>query len=194
LPIPAEISLEDARTYLERYPRASQRKAVALVRAARLYEQAVWIVEADPELSWILLVSAIEVAGQQYAGPIPRGRSRHPIGPTDRFVNFIRDFAPTPPPTRPSHAALDWPRMEKHARKIYDWRSRALHDGIPFPAPMFEPPRPDEDDVLTEIPSGTATSTGSTVWRASDTPMLLATFAYIVRGALLRWWSRTPRR
>lgn len=194
LPIPVEASLDDARPYLERYAHTSQRKAVALVRAARLYEQALWVVEADPELSWLLLVSAIEAAALQRAGPIPRGKTRRALGPANRFVNFLGDFAPPPPLIRPRHNALDWARMAQHAKTIYVWRSRALHDGIPFPPPMFEPPRPDGDGVFNEVPGGTATSMGSTVWRASDTPMLLATFAYITRGALLRWWRRTPLR
>jgi hypothetical protein len=194
LPLASEVPLEDARPYLERYPYASQRKAVALVRAARLYEQALWVVEADPELSWLLLVTAIEAAALQNAGPIPRGQTRHAVGPTGRFVNFVRDFAPPRPPKRPQYNELDWGLMAQHARTIYHWRSRALHDGIPFPPPMYEPPRPDASGVLPEVPAGYATSRGSTVWSSEDTPMLLSTFAYIARGALLRWWSRTPRR
>jgi hypothetical protein len=171
IPVPAEVSVHEAVPYLARYPSASQGKAVALVRAARLYEQALWIAESDPELSWLLLVTAIEAAALQREGPIPRGRRWHVNRPTTRFVNFIRDFAPPPPLPRPQHSPLDWSMMSQHARTIYRWRSHALHDGIPFPRPMFEPPpQRDEKGVLTEIPGGFATATGSTVWRASDTP------------------------
>ena len=36
--------------------------AVALVRAARLYQEAAWSAEVEPSASWVMLVSAIEVA------------------------------------------------------------------------------------------------------------------------------------
>ncbi|MFL5963789.1 MAG: hypothetical protein ACJ757_12940 [Gaiellaceae bacterium] len=85
--------------------------------------------------------------------------------------------------------------MEQHARKIYHWRSRALHDGIPFPSPMCLPPRDYENNgVVEEAPTGLASATGATVWKRADTPMMLATFSYITRHALIRWWRRTPRR
>jgi hypothetical protein len=190
-----EVALEDARDLLNRYPRASPPKAVALVRAARLYEQAVWIAEADPDLSWLLLVSALETAAAQVHGPIPRGKKRHPVGATQRFINFMRDLTPPPPSKRPRYGQLDWSRMEQHARKIYYWRSRALHDGIPFPSPMCLPPRDyDADGVVEEAPTGLASGTGTSVWKSTDTPMHLATFARITRHALLRWWRRTPSR
>ena len=115
---------------MSRYPLASWRKAVALVRASRLYEQAVWIAEAAPELAWLLLVSAVEVAAAEIHGPIPRGRNRHPVGPTQRFVTFIRDFAPPPPPQRPQHGQLDWSAMEQHAKTI-------------LPLALARPPRRD---------------------------------------------------
>lgn len=34
--------------------------SVALLRAARLYQDALWIVESEPELAWVMLVSALE--------------------------------------------------------------------------------------------------------------------------------------
>jgi len=35
---------------------------VALTRAARLYQDALWMIESEPSLAWLLLVSAIETA------------------------------------------------------------------------------------------------------------------------------------
>jgi hypothetical protein len=190
-----EVSLEDARDLLARYPSTSWRKAVALVRAARLYEQAVWVVEADPNLSWLLLVSAAETAAAEVHGLSGRGKRRHSIGPTQRFVCFIRDYAPPAPSQRPRHGQLDWSRMAEHADKIYEWRSRSLHDGIPFPSPMCLPPRDyDGDGVFEEATTGLASALGTTVWKRDDTPMLLATFAHITRHALMRWWEQTPMR
>jgi hypothetical protein len=39
--------------------------ATSLVRAARSYRDALWVAEVEPELAWLLLVSALEVAAVQ---------------------------------------------------------------------------------------------------------------------------------
>ncbi len=43
-------------TPLRTLPVLTREDAIALVRAARLYQQAMWIVETDPALSWLLFV------------------------------------------------------------------------------------------------------------------------------------------
>lgn len=41
-------------------------QAAILVKSARLYQEALWISEASPEISWLLLTSAIETAANLY--------------------------------------------------------------------------------------------------------------------------------
>lgn len=79
--------------------------------------------------------------------------------------------------------------MEEHAKLIYGHRSRALHDGKPFPLPMLDWPRWPDDEAIQEVPLGLNTGGMGGVWDASEAPMLLSTFEHIVRGALLRWWG-----
>jgi hypothetical protein len=150
--------------------------ATALVRAALLYQEAVWIIENTPELSWIMLTSAIEAVADQWktatASPIDiirasslgqdlesilreyggdkgdelvqsiaRKISRY-IGATRKFVDFIIEFLPSEPPIRPpQNAQHPWnaAAMKETMSKLYDYRSRALHGGHPFPAPMCTP-------------------------------------------------------
>src|SRR5882724_1789018 len=50
----------------ETYHLLRREHAVALVRAARLYQNAMWVVESEPELAWLLLVSAVEVVAVEY--------------------------------------------------------------------------------------------------------------------------------
>lgn len=45
------------------------------------------------------------------------------------------------------------------------------------------------DKRVEERPTGLAASSNSATWLAEDFPMYLHTFAYITRGALLRWWE-----
>ncbi len=79
--------------------------------------------------------------------------------------------------------------MADHARRIYVHRSAALHAGKPFPLPMLEQPRSEENGAIQEVPFGLNTGGLGGIWDAKEAPMLLATFEYIPRGALLTWWE-----
>jgi hypothetical protein len=97
-----------------------------------------------------------------------------------------------PPPRRPVQwAQQSWePRdMKKSLGLIYGHRSNALHGGIPFPAPMcLAPMTIGSNPMPVEVPIGLSSSTKGATWAAKDTPMLLHTFEYIARGALLNWF------
>ena len=108
---------------------------------------------------------------------------------TRRFVNFLTELAPEPPVQRSDWGELDWTEMRSHANIIYQHRSNALHAGKPFPMPMNNPPREDASGGLQETPGGLTSGGCGATWGHSETPMLLSTFEYIVRGVLLRWWD-----
>jgi len=58
-------SLEDLR-WLGDWFDANPKDQIALIRAARLYQEAIWVADADPDLAWLLLVSAIETAADRW--------------------------------------------------------------------------------------------------------------------------------
>jgi hypothetical protein len=214
--------LNDARL-LTTLPDLQSNDAVALVRAARLYQDAMWVAESQPHLAWLMFVSSVEVAAQHWhtADVLPgalledvkpdlharlvaaggeelaesvAAEIAHLFGSTRKFVSFVLAFLPDPPPIRPPEFAQhSWSseRMKRSMRKIYDWRSRALHDGTPFPVPMCDPPwgYGDSSGPPPEIPAGLSQRTLGATWRTADTPMLLHSFEYIVRNALLKWWE-----
>jgi hypothetical protein len=195
---------------------------IALIRAARLYQDAIWIGDAEPALAWLLLVSAIETAAgrwdQSKLSAAERVRYSKPelaeaietkcpelfrfiaekiadtMGVTRKFVDFILAFLPPPPEPRP-HLAFRVPWEQENLkpifRKIYGYRSRALHDGIPFPAPMCLPPLGIGRDwaAPAEKPGALAMRALGGVWRQEDTPMSLHIFEYITRRVLQAWWS-----
>jgi hypothetical protein len=206
-------------------PALSAEDAAALVRAARMYQEAAWVAEATPELSWIMLVSAVETIANQWrtetTTSIDKMRASRPelelilrkygganeddlvlqvaesiapyMGATNTFIDFIIEFLPSPPSIRPPiFAQHSWETqaLKKTLNKIYKYRSRALHGGHPFPAPMCEPPvGVGENGELAEIPIGLATSMRGSTWLLKDTPILLHTFEYIVRNVILNWWK-----
>lgn len=161
-------------------------EAAAFIRAARLYQDALWISESEPHLSWIMLVSAVETAASCW--PLDSKQ------PSKKFVHFVLNFMPEPPSARPGKGAqLSWVKtdMKEALGRVYGHRSNALHYGTPFPLPMCEPPGRFDDlegwYAPDEIPSGLATRFGTETWLAKDTPMLLHTFEYLVRNSLLKW-------
>lgn len=163
-----------------------------LVRACSLYRNALWIAESDPNIAWLLLVSALETA----ANDIWPGKTAS----KKKFVDVVLRFMPEPPKSRPKaeHLQFEWTEasFEKMLRTIYDYRSRSLHEGKPFPAPMSMPPfRIDRDGPGLEVASlGSASATRGGSWVAKDAPINLNTFHYIARKCLLKWWKSMSSR
>src|SRR6266566_707103 len=113
------------------YPSLTPGQAVALARAARLYQDAVWVAEGEAELSWLFLVSAIETAADSWYGadkrsPAEELRELRPevaarlqkaggdrlvediaghfagtLGAFKKFSSFLLEFLPQAPPKRP---------------------------------------------------------------------------------------------
>jgi hypothetical protein len=191
----------------------SDEESVAFIKAARLYQQAVWVADTNPELSWILLVSAIEAVMQlgQVApiGNVAELRKSYAkataqisdeqlspladalaglFGSTRKFVAFLVEFFPPPPPDRPSFSQFVFskPSIRQAATKIYKYRSMALHGGVAFPGPMCTAPM-NLDKGIEEIPSGLAAYSKGATWMKSDLPCHLHIFEHLVRGSLLNW-------
>jgi hypothetical protein len=205
---------------LEAYPTLNPNDAITLVKVARIYQDALWIVESEPELAWIMFVSTIETAANYWSKakttPVQRLHDFMPdletvlfdkggddhvrkvaelivdyMGSTKKFRDFILEFLPTEPRIRPEKSfqhSWDEGDIRKTLNIVYSYRSKALHGGQRFPAPMCMLPN-FFGHIPSEIPYGIATAVNGGVWTIKDTPILLHTFAYIVRGALLKWWS-----
>jgi hypothetical protein len=193
--------------------------ALSLIRAARVYQDALWLAESEPALSWLLLVTALETAAQHWRSeeedPLVRFQTAKPdlyeylskledrtvvsrvaeafkdsFGATRKFLDFVLRFRPIAPQERPGWGAIDWSdtSLEKILRVVYGYRSKALHAGKPFPAPMCQPPyREPTWPTYTERPWGDISTSGA-VWLEEDLPLLLHTFEYITRETLLNWW------
>lgn len=207
---------------LQTLPDLRPADAVALIRAARLYQDSIWISDSEPALAWVFMVSSVEVAAnhwfQRELDPVETLRENKPelanklsdkgsadllasvadefantMKTTTKFIRFLIAHKPDPPAPRPHESGQHrWSQtaLRESFSKVYDHRSRALHDGTPFPLPMCGVPfKHQEWEAPSEIPTGLATHVEGGTWVREDTPMMLHTFEYIVRNALLKWWA-----
>jgi hypothetical protein len=177
-----EVDLQEIVPLLGLLPKIEGKNAVALVRAARLYSNAIWIADDDPNWAWLQLVSAIEAAAVQH-------KDTEKLKPTKRFLTFMTMFLPALPSQRPGDfAQIGWSDVSNHLKTIYRYRSRALHEGLPFPGPMCEPPMTCSPDTYDERPSWSWSQHGTSIWTAGDAPMYLHVFEHLARQSLLSWW------
>lgn len=221
---PADLAT--AGPLLETYAAMDPEEAVAVVRAASQYADALWLADADPRLAWLKLVGAVETAANHWdsrredggqEGPTDRLRRHMPelasilaqcpdgvedqiaqrlahlVRATAKFHDFLMAFLPEPPTVRPDDPddQVEWTpeHLSSAIKTIYGHRSDDVHEGVPFPALLQEPPWHSRGSVRPERFSAHGAWSGGGYWRARDMPMYLHTFAYLVGGALRQWWS-----
>lgn len=131
--------LESSARALRAFMHAKPAFSVAFAKAARQYQEGIWVAESDPERAWLSLINAIETAAvhEQHGDDEPAivlRRVRKPLAKllehdetllkkvakelsrtfkaTDRFVTFLLKFCPGPPPKRPPVGAgqIEWTR------------------------------------------------------------------------------------
>jgi len=165
----------------------------AVERAAACWQDveidpAEWLDELEPTLR-----GEFEAANCSELFSVLASKLAKYIGSTKRFREFVLEFLPAPPPVRPAHGRYPWSEeaLGRAMTTIYKWRSLYLHKGVPFPAPMCEPPtREEAKGACYEVPIGLGMRVAGGTWLAKDVPMMLHLFEYIVRHALLGWWTR----
>ncbi len=213
-----EARLDDANRLLEKYGVLAGQDAVALLRAAHQYADALWWADADPRIAWIKLFGALEAAADRWdtvvlSDPIDQLRRRHRglvsrlekktpealpvvanslsrvIGAESKLIDFVLAFQPDPPERRPPLGRVDWADLESVLTRLYGHRSRDLHGGIPFPSPLCEPTVDSGGEPPAEAFPALGASGGGGSWLASEMPMYLHTFAYLVGGTLRAWWA-----
>jgi hypothetical protein len=212
----------ELRDLLHVYPRLAPQDAIALTRTALAYQQALWQVEQDPEYAWLKLISAVEAAATRWApvtlDAVELLREWKPdllqrldetggadlvqfvaaqlfqiTRSTRKFVDFIVAHADAPPPVRPTYGQVDWDTLPRLLRKVYAFRSTALHAGQAIPGPLIDYPHQVDDGPPPERPwSASGIGYAHHVWTLDELPMHLHFFEFVVRSALQNWWRELP--
>jgi len=197
----ASALVQSARLYQEAIWIAEQRPewswillVSAIERAAGRWHKVTvdpleWLCELKPRLRTVFSEAArLDLLG------VAAEELKDYIGAKKRLVSFVLEFLPRdPPPARPPDPfQVPWTRafLETALERIYKWRSKYLHLGVPFPAPMCEAPYRERGwDSPAEKPIGLGMQVPGGTWLAKDTPLMLHVFEYVTRSALLEWWK-----
>ena len=209
-------SLDDLKP-ITTLPRLAGPDAMALVRAARMYQDALWIAEPEPSLAWVMLVSAVETAAHHWRSTedtaVERLKEAKPelfeilkrtgigdlpeqvaeciadsIGATRKFIDFSLTFLPGPPSLRPESPRHCWDTAALRKTMRIIYGYRS--DALHSGRPFPAPMcEPPRLEVPEEVPLGLASLRNDSIWFRKDTPLMLHVFEYIVRHSLLKWWN-----
>jgi hypothetical protein len=135
MPTNLYLNLQRHVTFIDHLTRDA---CAALVKSARLYQDALWLAESEPALSWLMMVAALETAANHWrsavgtpeqrlmqskrklgemlvsAGGIAHLRAvaleiEHTLGATKKFIDFVIAHLPAPPERRPDASyQVDW--------------------------------------------------------------------------------------
>jgi hypothetical protein len=128
----------------------------------------------------------VEAGGQELATRVAAEIADY-MGATKKFRDFLLTFLPTAAKHRPVEKyQIPWePKYLKRAfEQVYAFRSKALHGSVAFPLPLCCPPNDIEERLFVESVSDFE----GHKWLGKDLLILLHTFEYAVRGALVNWW------
>lgn len=199
------FSLNIVDQYISSFSSLTVTQAELVIRAAKLYRDAIWIVDSEPQLSLILLISVIELLSQQdkiddsehVCNGICQICKKHICKrPSSRkqFENFLINYLPDPPTKRcREENQINWNELKKKKNnniflQMYRFRSKFLHEGIAFPLDFLNPNSfwVGESDEEFRYEKSIKTSISNQLIELS--PMSLSIFEYIVRNAALKWW------
>jgi len=213
IPSPEEVNLSLATQFLSAFPNLEPSQAAALVRAARLYRDALWYSDSMPDMSWLMLVNAVETASQHYGSKMAQdsvwdnglGKDLYPciekLHPSDEQLSdiaaviakssgvlakvrsFILSHLPPEPLLRPE-IKYQVPWDSKSLLKIFG-NIYDLRSKAVHEGKQF----PSELCRPAEIIGGVYAEYSPPYERhPKSTLMRLHGFAYLVQQAILQWW------
>lgn len=169
-------NLNDAKQWFKLVEGLDSQYHQKFILAARLYHRALLTIEDQPDMAYLNLISAIEVLCHNYdIGKVAlsqldrklsklvnsirdeglRNKIREKILKREKFIKrrfivFILDHLEKEFWTstkRPNLGRIDPKQLPKLLARIYDQRSKTLHEGEPFPISVLNPPPPNGEEI-----------------------------------------------
>ena len=181
------VSLNDCESYLEIFSRITDEQRSAITQASILYAEALWDAEDNPDIAWVKLVSAIEVAAT--GGRDNRTRKE------EIFTSFIsKNYCPSYclKCNQKRGRVIADSELESILKTIYNYRSRYLHNGRSFPHRMNDSPWRKVNGILKlnerPEPNSSYDIRAGIKFETGDNPLFLWKFEEIVQESLKKWW------
>jgi hypothetical protein len=219
--VSGEIKLNDLDTALDALRALPEEHHQMFILACRMYQEALTQIDEKPDLAYLLLVSAIEVfvakMGQRTKeselapellaalGKIPDETSRRLVvdrildldrGISRNFVAFVvdlvsDDFWNESPNLAVEKGRIEASELSELLYRVYNQRSKTLHEAEPFPPNVMEPP-----DTDAEIDRSEGISVGQRRWTQSQMIPYVRFFERLVQHVLKRFLAKyaTPSR
>jgi hypothetical protein len=177
-----------------------------------MYQEALDVIDQKPDFAYLLLVSCIEVIVVHLAQrttesdlsaeireslakvvdataratllnrilELDRGIARNFVAVVLQYVDA--DYWADAPDLDPTDGRIESTELPSLLKRIYDQRSRTLHQGEPFPPNIVRPP-----DSLAEIDRQTQLIIGERRWTASQFLPYVSFFERLVQHLLLQF-------
>jgi len=208
-----EVNLGIAAPYLSVFPKMAPFQAASLVRAARLYRDALWYSDSMPDMSWLMLSNAIETVAQLFSSDSSTravwgagiGKKLYPLlqelhpsekqlnqiesvieelsRATAKFREFIIAHLPPPPSLRP----------DDEFRIVWGAESmrKILNNIYSFRSKAVHKGIPFRAD-LCRPPSinGEIIDEYPPPYDGNPKTVHLHIFAYLAQYSILQWWSK----
>lgn len=213
---PASPVLDQNLHLLPTYPLLSPVFAAALIRASRIYQRALWYSDVMPDLSWLLLVQAVETAAKQCklqsGGDQPGGDAEwrqeldtylREIRLSQLQIDHIGDIIPKKLYATRNFVSFMLERLAtapsvrppSFFQMPWDqenWR-RLLNNIYEFRSEALHEGRPFPPELcsLPDVSDGGIYAEYSPPYDAPPRCVHLHVFAYVVRHALLLWWAQS---
>lgn len=194
-----------------------------LIRAARSFQDSLWICESSPNLAWLLMVSALETAAQQWdqskGSNIEKFKESKPdlfnalnndqyknlipvisdefsstFGAGKKFRDFCVEFLPDEPQERPDLGRIKWKKQPLKDIFIKIYNLRSIALHTGQPFPAPMCSAPDRHSGISEMGvTALASSTLGGTWTPKEAPINLNIFFHMTHSILNKWWDSLYR-
>jgi len=194
-----------------------------LIKAARSFQNSLWICESSPNLAWLLMVSALETAAQQWDQskgnnidkfkeskpdlfnmlnndqyknliPIISDEFSSTFGVGKKFRDFCVEFLPDEPRERPELGRIKWKKQHLKDIFIKIYNLRSIALHTGQPFPAPMCSAPDKYFGISEMGvTALASSTLGGTWTPKEAPINLNIFFHMTHSILNKWWDSLYR-
>lgn len=201
----------------------SEKDFNSLIKSARNFQDSLWICESSPNLAWLLMVSALETAAQQWDQskgsniekfkeskpslfnalsndqyknliPIISDEFSSTFGTAKKFRDFCVEFLPDEPQERPNHGRIKWKKQPLKDIFIKIYNLRSVALHTGQPFPAPMCSAPDRYFGISEMGvTALASSTLGGTWTPKEAPINLNIFFHMTHSILNKWWDSLYR-